>query len=153
MVCCFTGHRSLPKGSANLINARLHKTIEYLIGQGVSEFRTGGAIGFDTLAAFAVLKLKEQYPHISLVLMLPCKDQDKGWTDLQKRCYKEIINCADQVNILSEHYYRGCMFARNRALVDGSDYCVAYLTQAKGGTQMTVDYAQRKNLKIINLGQ
>ncbi len=153
MVCCFTGHRNLPSAFVAEIRDRLLKTIGFLAERGVSEFRAGGALGFDTLAALAVLEMKEKYPHISLKLILPCKDQDKGWSEADKRVYYEIIERADEVAILSEHYYRGCMFVRNRALVDGSDYCVAFLREHKGGTQMTVNYAQSKHLKIINLGE
>lgn len=153
MVACFTGHRDLPVGQMEEIRTRLYETVERLIGAGVSEFRAGGALGFDTLAAATVLELKEKYPEISLVLMLPCRDQDKGWSDENKARYKEIMARADEVKVLAEHYYRGCMFVRNRALVDGSAYCIAYLTSERGGTAMTVNYAKKQNLEIINLGE
>lgn len=127
--------------------------IEKLYRDGVREFRCGGAVGFDTLAALAVLEKREEYPDIRLVLMLPYRGQATAFTPLQRRCYDEIMLGADEVNVLSEHYFRGCMFARNRALVEGSDYCVAFLLGDTGGTKMTVDYAKKKELKIINLGE
>ncbi len=153
MKCCFTGHRQLPVEQVGDIRTRLMETIEALVKEGVSEFRAGGALGFDTLAALAVLEAKERHPHISLVLMLPCRDQDKGWSAPDKLRYREIIERADEVKVLAEHYYRGCMFVRNRALVDGSDYCIAFLRENAGGTKMTVSYAEKQNLKIINLGE
>jgi len=153
MVACFTGHRDLPVGQTEEIRTRLYETVERLIGAGVREFRAGGALGFDTLAAATVLELKEKYPEITLVLILPCRDQDKGWSAENKERYDQIKARADEVSVLSEHYYRGCMFVRNRALVNGSDYCIAYLTSNAGGTAMTVNYAKKQNLQIINLGE
>ena len=43
------------------------------------------------------------------------------------------------------------MARRNRALVDGSDYCVAYLTKNSGGTLYTCSYALKKGVELINL--
>ena len=153
MVACFTGHRELPVGEIADIRIRLYETIEHLIGQGVREFRAGGALGFDTLAALTVLELREKYPEIRLVLLLPCRDQDRGWSKENKLRYRETMERADEVQVLAEHYYRGCMHVRNKALVDGSDYCIAFLRGTSGGTKATVAYAEKHNTQIINLGE
>ena len=55
----------------------LVRAITILYGKGVREFRAGGARGFDTLAALTILEFKENHPDVRLVLMLPCKHQDK----------------------------------------------------------------------------
>ena len=60
-VACFSGHRNLPQDSAEL-QANLEKAIIELIERGVVFFGNGGAVGFDALAATAVLTLKENYP-------------------------------------------------------------------------------------------
>ena len=52
---------------------------ERLISQGYRRFYTGGALGFDTVAAIVILKLKNRYPDIKLILALPCSSQTKGW--------------------------------------------------------------------------
>ena len=36
-----------------------------------------GALGFDTIAAQAVLSVKETYPEVKLILVLPCENQTK----------------------------------------------------------------------------
>ena len=43
------------------------------------------------------------------------------------------------------------MHKRNRHLVDHSSICVCYLTEDRGGTAYTVNYAKKQGLKVINL--
>lgn len=76
---CFSGHRELPKNKLISISDMLEKEIEYLIKSGYCCFESGGALGFDLFAAEIVLKLKKKYPHINLILILPCKEQTKYW--------------------------------------------------------------------------
>lgn len=149
--CCFTGHRIIPADEYAAIKARLIKEVTALVDEGVVYFGAGGAVGFDTLAALIILELKQKFPHIRLILVLPCKDQTKPWNDEDKNIYNRILNNSDKVVYMSERYYRGCMRARNRYLVENSGICVCYLTKSKGGTAYTVDFAREKGLKIINL--
>ncbi len=114
-------------------------------------FGAGGALGFDTLAAQCVLSLRKRYPHIKLILVLPCTAQTKGWSKDDIAIYEEIKSQADKVVYTSHDYFRGCMFKRNRHLVNGSSVCIAYLTQEKGGTAYTVNYAKEQGLTVINL--
>ena len=65
--CCFTGHRRIPPEAVAPLRERLEAEIESLIRQGVRYFGAGGALGFDTLAAEAVLDLKAVYPFIRLI--------------------------------------------------------------------------------------
>ncbi|MEE1491995.1 MAG: SLOG family protein, partial [Massilioclostridium sp.] len=60
--CCFTGHRDLPPQKLPYIQKRLEQELLQLIHQGVRYFGAGGALGFDTLAALTVLRLRETYP-------------------------------------------------------------------------------------------
>lgn len=54
---CFTGHRELPADNLPEISKHLEDTLVTLIEQGYRYFGAGGALGFDTLAAQAVLRL------------------------------------------------------------------------------------------------
>lgn len=130
---------------------KLLGTLVTLIEQGYRYFGAGGALGFDTLAAQAVLRLRERYPQIRLILVLPCLNQTRGWPQADIDTYEEIKRCADKVTYTSEHYFRGCMQKRNRHLVDNSSACICYLTKPTGGTAYTVDYARRMGLRIINV--
>lgn len=149
--CCFTGHRELPAQELNDIIVELEKTITILIDRGIRYFGAGGAWGFDALAAKAVLKLRQQHPHIRLILVLPCHDQTKKWPAREAAEYERIMAQADKVVYTAEHYYEGCMHKRNRHLVDNSSICVCYLTKDGGGTDYTVSYARLQGLEVINL--
>lgn len=149
--CCFTGHRKLSYEKLGRIALRLREEITSLIRQGVIYFGTGGALGFDTLAALTVLELREKYPQIRLILVLPCKELTIGWTEKNKQIYKAIRDRADKTVYTSERYYRGCMQKRNRHLVHHSKYCICYLDKLSGGTFYAVQYAKKHGLTIINL--
>ena len=123
------------------------------IEQGYRYFGCGGALGFDTLAAQTVLRLQEIYPEISLILVLPCRDQTRGWKQADVAEYDRIMKAADKVTYTSEQYYSGCMHKRNRHLVDNSSLCICYLTEQSGGTAYTVNYARSQGLKIINVAE
>lgn len=151
--CCFTGHRKIPEEEREQLARRLEATVEELIRAGVRYFVAGGALGFDTLAAQTILKLRTQYSQVKLILALPCETQTRGWPEEDVRIYEEIKKAADKVRYTSVEYTRGCMHKRNRHLVDHSGVCVAYLTESRGGTAYTVDYARKNGVPVINLGE
>jgi uncharacterized phage-like protein YoqJ len=128
-----------------------NKLIDIIENEGFTDFRAGGAKGFDSLAALAVLELKNKYPHIKLHLILPCKGQEKYFLPVEKQIYHFAIKNADSVSYIQERYSEGVMFARNRALVDGADLCIAYLEKLRGGTYQTINYARKRGVKTINL--
>ena len=129
--CCFTGHRELPFLARRRIAAKLEKAVVAQIDRGIRFFGAGGALGFDTLAAQTVLKLKKEYPDIKLILVLPCLTQARGWP-------------AEDV----EEYER---IKPKRHLVDNSSVCICYLTKKDGGTAYTVNYARERGLEIVNV--
>ena len=148
---CFTGHRTIPFLQRRKIEKRTEEALIEAIKQGYQFFGAGGALGFDTLAAQTVLRLKETYPHIKLILVLPCLSQTRGWRPEDIAEYERIKAAADKVVYTSQEYTRDCMFKRNRHLVDNSSLCIAYLTENSGGTAYTVDYARFKGLIIKNV--
>lgn len=148
---CFSGHRVIPQSVAPVIASRLYDTLKELVGEGFDEFAAGGALGFDTLAAKVVLALKKEFPNIKLKLILPCLEQTKGWKSSDVSIYEAILKSADEVIYTAQVYSVGCMHQRNRRLVAESSVCVCYLTNERGGTAYTVNYARENGLRIINL--
>lgn len=148
---CFTGHRQIPDEQYPALHALLSDTVEQEIQRGATVFRAGGAMGFDTLAALTVLSLRLRYPHIRLELILPCPSQTRGWKEGDRRLYEQILEQADTHRFVSDVYYRGVLQARNRALVENADICIAYLTASGGGTAFTVKEALRTGVRLVNL--
>lgn len=149
--CCFTGHRALPKDKLSLISNYLEKIIIKYINEGYRYFGSGGALGFDTIAAETIIKLKGRYPYIKLILVLPCISQTRGWKESDIKKYNTIKLQADKIVYISKEYTTDCMFRRNRHLVDYSSLCICYLDKTYGGTAYTVNYAKKNNLKIENI--
>lgn len=150
---CFTGHRKIPPERMTSLARRLKTIIIDLIENGYQYFGAGGALGFDTLAAQTVIDLKTSYPHIKLILVLPCLSQADSWSSHDQEIYEHIKAAADKVVYTSLEYSKGCMHKRNRHLVDNSSACICYLTEKTGGTAYTVEYAKGKNLLVINAAE
>ena len=148
---CFTGHRNIPVNDRVKLDKLLDNVIEALFNKGVVFFGCGGAYGFDMMAEYAVLRAKERHKEIKLILVLPCKEQDKYWNDESKAMYKDILSKADKIVYTSEVYTSDCMHNRNRHLVDYSGYCIAYCTKQSGGTVYTMNYAKDSGVKVVNL--
>lgn len=151
MTCFFTGHRNLPQDKDEDIKEATKREVIKLINKGVRYFGTGGALGFDTLAAQVVLELKETYPEIKLILVLPCYNQTAKWNYEDVEIYEYIKSRCDKYVYTSKEYDNQCMFKRNRHLVDNSSYCICYMNRQNGGTAYTVKRAKENNLGITNI--
>ena len=150
--CCFTGHRIIAKAKREELKRKIENTVcELFLTKGVDTFIAGGALGFDTIAAQAVLDVREKFPDVKLKLYFPCKDQCKGWRAEEAELYEEIKAQADEFLYVSEEYIKGCMHLRNRKLVDDSAFCICYSKREIGGTAYTVKYAEKSEIEIINL--
>lgn len=149
--CCFTGHRIITGELKISVFNQLCDTVRELYLNGITNFISGGALGFDTLAAFAVLHLKRKFPRMKLILALPCRDQDFKWSRSDKETYRKILDAADEVICLNKSYCPGCMHQRNRLMVNLSSICVSYCKRTSGGTAYTINLAQGEGLKVINL--
>ena len=151
-ICCFTGHRQIPNKLAVPLMNLMEAELESLISKGYAVFRVGGALGFDTLAALAVIRARIKYPDIKLELCLPCKNQSEFWSSSQKDTYNLILGMADDIRYVGDAYTSSCMFERNRMLVNGSSFCIAfYRPNSTGGTSYTVKYAAKMNVPCLNL--
>lgn len=146
--CCFTGHRVLSPNEEKSIEPILAQCVRALAGRGVTDFLCGGAVGFDRMAAQAVLSLRTLQGGVRLILVQPCRGQDRYYTKEERVHYQTILSAADEVVCLAEHYYRGCMHVRNRYMVDHASCVVAYCTRQTGGAYYTVRYAEQTNKPV-----
>lgn len=158
-----TGYRpmKLPFGfdldhpDAIRLRAMLKTEYEQLINHGFQFFLTGGALGVDLMAAEVILELKEEYRRkrirISHWLCLPCLDHDLKWNDADRERLARIMEKSNTVYVSETPYYNGCMQVRNRYMVDTSRVLLGVYDGQKGGTHSTIEYAKKKNRKIIIL--
>ncbi len=147
----FTGHRNIKANLLQLIEKNVKKQLIKLIKINVIYYGNGGARGFDLLAAKCVLELKKEYPHIKLIMVLPCKDQTKKWNNNDIALYNFILSNADKIICISNEYTKRCMLERNDHLIKNSSHCIAYLIQACGGTAYTVMRAKEQGLTVYNI--
>ena len=140
--CAFTGHRELSVGFSMRL---LKREIERLIKEGVDTFYNGLAVGFDMVACEVVLSLKKKYNNIRLIACVPCLEQDKYYSQAEKKIYNKVLKKADEVIYVSKTlYYNGCMHKRNAYMCEKADILMAHLYKERGGTAYTVKFFKNK---------
>ena len=150
--CFFTGHRFLPGDEAKDIRSRINEELLNAVNAGFTHFISGGALGFDAMAAEQVISLREDYTSIRLVLYLPCADHFSNWKEADRIRFDRILSLADEIYYVTRESYReGCMKKRNNAMTEASQLCIAYLKNPVSGTAQTVKLAKDKGLKVINI--
>ena len=148
-VCSFTGHRIIKKEHEDSLPGLLSRAIEYAYTAGCRRFLSGGAIGFDTYAARAVMAFRESHSDAKLILVLPCRNQSDKWSYSDREEYERILNLADEVIYVSDTYTSTCMRRRNTYLADEADMLITYVNRLNSGTAQTVRMARGK--EIYNL--
>ena len=119
---CFTGHRAIPPQELPALTERLDRVLEALYQHGFRDFICGGALGFDTLAAQRILLMRTHHADVRLRLAIPCSTQSARWKASDCLIYEQLLYAADETVVLSSHYYEGCMYMRNRYMVDNSAF-------------------------------
>ncbi len=148
---CFTGHRNLSEIAMRRAVEAVSNVIPRLVERGIVHYYAGGAIGFDLAAAVTILNLKLTIPELSLTLALPCRDHMEKWGRIDRELFARVMERADRTVYVNDGYFRGCMQARNRYMVDQSSLCLSYMTVPRGGTYHTVVYAEKQGVPVINL--
>ncbi len=157
--CCFSGYRpsKMPfKFDENdidfqIFEKRLYTTIEALIDDDCRIFYSGMAMGFDIVAAKAVLYFREKHKDIKLICAIPFENQELSFDFYWKNLYYDILKKSNEVKVLCKEYHNGCYQNRNKFMVDNSDYVVTWYDGKTGGTRNTLKYAESKNRFIINI--
>ena len=149
--CSFTGHRQILNIHRDKLAEKLDSLLDGLYTLGCKRFFSGGALGFDTEAALAVLRLKARYPDAKWTLLLPCKNQDAKWSPVERELYRDLLSRADAVEYVSDNYTDGCMRERNLRLAEECDVMVAYLYKDRSGASQTVRMAERLGKDVINV--
>jgi len=150
-VCSFTGHREIKSTHQKDISSLLQRAIAFAYAKGCRVFVTGGAVGFDTVAANQVLLFRMSHPDVKLRLFLPCKSQADAWSDKQRDRYEYTLSLADEIVYVSEQYTKTCMKERNLRLAEEADIMIAYVYKDRSGAAQTVRMASKLGKEIYNL--
>ena len=136
MTITFCGHSKINRTED--FSKWLDMILPSLIEGGAATFYLGGYGVFDGLAASALKKQKETYPHIELILVLPYLNQDIDTSRYDSTTYPPL----EKVPL------RYAIVKRNEWMVCESDVVISGVTHSWGGAARTLEFAPRKK-KVI----
>ena len=153
--CCFSGHRLILTHELDTVTARTEIQIrELILHNGVRFFGVGGAIGYDTMAAKILFRLRAtDFHQIKVILVYPFDGFTSRWSDEQREEYARLLPQYDKAVCIAQSGSREAYLARDRHLVDGSAYCIAYCARNSGGTAYTVRYARERGVEVYNIAE
>lgn len=137
----FCGHKDVHDW--NLVKRWVMSVCRELIMQGADEFFLGGYGGFDLLCASVLCELKEMYPQIRLVLVLPYLQNNMDIDGYDETVYPPLESVPKRFAISK----------RNEWMVQQSDILVAYVIHSWGGASKMLEYARRKKKRITTYGK
>lgn len=148
MTCTFAGHSKL-QGDFHL-QTLLSTLSPLILLDDAFTFYVGGMGDFDRLCATAVRQLKTSYPQkdMDLILVLPYQTKQlQHDQDYLRKQYNDIII---PVELLTVHP-KAAILKRNFWMIDHSDILLSYVSHNWGGAYKSKQYAQKKNISIIEL--
>lgn len=150
--CFFTGHRNLSEPLMLTIADRLEEQLLQLVEKGFHTFLSGGALGFDLMAARAVLELRKRYAHLRLIFVLPCMDHTAKWRQADVRYFQKLLALAGESVCLYGIYHKSCMRERNVFMAQHAAYCISALRNNRAsGTAQAVRLAVDREIPVHNL--
>ena len=148
----FTGHRNIIGNKRPELRVTVDNALIELYQSGYRNFISGMAMGFDLLAASAVIALKRRFSDIKLIAVVPYRNQSEKFSDYEHKRYQYALQNADEVIVLRETYCNGCLLRRNDYMLAHSSGLVAYYNgKQKGGTFYTIRKANESGMPVINL--
>ena len=144
--CFFIGHREADER----LLPRLELAVDRLIREeGVRYFYVGGYGGFDKLAAAAVMRMKQKYPDITLMLVLPYHPAERP-TEAP-----DGFDGTYHPDGLESTPKRYAIVRANKIMVDACDWLVCYVRHGAGNSRKLLEYARHRrknrNTRIINI--
>lgn len=126
----------------------LKREIMMAIDDGFNIFLCGGAQGVDTWAANIILELKEKYPYIKLILVIPFEGYNSFVTEIN---YSRTIKYADEIIVVGAEKGVKGFTKRDHYMIDRSERVIAVYderSKIKSGTYRAVQYAEKKRKDI-----
>ena len=148
----FSGHRFIDASQREHVKKRLSSAVLDAYGNGIRNFISGFAIGFDMMAAEVVASWKQSHPDITLTAAIPFNGQANRFSFYDRKRYDRLLEVADEVIVLSDCYYPRCFLDRDEFMVNNSSKLIGYYDgREKGGTFYTIRKAMALNIPIVNV--
>ena len=146
--CFFIGHREADER----LLPRLELVVDRLIREeNVRYFYVGGYGGFDLVAAAAVRRMKQKYPDITLMLVLPYHPAERP-TEAP-----EGFDGTYHPDGLESTPKRYAIVRANKIMVDTCDWLVCYVRHGASNSRKLLDYAEHLNnmglIQIVNVAK
>lgn len=154
VVVAVTGSRNIEGTPSHFgANPSMHPIRKFLIAnrKKIQHLVTGMAIGVDTNAAILCRALSIPY-----VAAIPFPNQEKRWDTEDQLLYKELLEDASGIFLVSKGGYSKKKFlTRNKWIVDNSDYLLSIWNGKSKGTLHCMNYAvkQNKTVFLYHLGE
>jgi uncharacterized phage-like protein YoqJ len=152
MIIAFTGHRP-PKAGLTYSHkaegdwAAVNAVRAYLREHRPEFCITGGALGFDTLAARACV-----YEQVPFKVYVPCQGHSSRWPQEAQLRYQRMLELASEVKLVTDARYSAwAMMRRNEAMVDHANMVLAWWDGTPGGTKNCIDYAEQQGKTVRSL--
>ena len=140
--CFFIGHR---EADERLLLSLVKKIERLVVSEGVTCFYVGGYGGFDRIAASAVKKVKQRYPDIILMLVLPYHPAERMVETpygFDGTYYPEGMETVPR---------RFAIVQANKHMVENVDWLIAYVRHGASNSQRILEYAKKRSVPYINL--
>ena len=141
--CFFIGHRDT---EPEVFPVLLKAVERHIVQFGVCTFLVGGYGSFDRMAAHAVRSMKEKYPNIEILQLLPYHPAERPLElpdGFDGSLYPEGMEKTPR---------RLAIVKANRYAVDHSDYLICYVWHTASNSLNLLEYAQsRKKQGLISI--
>ena len=136
--CFFIGHRDADEH----LLPRLELVVDRLIKEeNVRYFYVGGYGGFDRVSAAAVRRMKQMYPDITLMLVLPYQPAERPTES------PDGFDGTYHPDGLENTPKRYAIVRANRIMVGACDWLVCYVRHGASNSRKLLEYAQRRAAK------
>ena len=146
-VCCFAGHSNIYYTDEHY-KSLSEKIEKLIINENVTEFRVGNYGNFDRLCVRAVSELKNKYPYITLILVIPYLTAE---IIKNKEYYENDYDTILVADIPESTPKKLGIIKCNEYIADTSDYLIYCVINHCTGADKTLEYAKKKKLITLSI--
>jgi len=138
--CFFIGHK---EASLEVLPALTEAVKQHIVEFGVTEFVVGNYGDFDHMAAKTVIAAKEQYPEVTLSMLIPYHPVERPIA--LPRGFNNTFYPPDMAKVPR----RLAIVRANRYMVNHVDYLIAYAGHPASNARDLVEYARQREQRNL----